>query len=240
MLIGALLVPLGALERRAAVARGAGHPRHIERVSFGMLPVAKKDLERLRHMNMLLPRLADPALPPRVVRSLPHRPAFPGRADVARDLRRLAGNAGALEAGASCALDGRRPIGRRARSHRARPAGRARRAAARGDEAEAPAAGRAERSLSRSQAGNRLRRSRLRRRTSDAALQLPTCSRLPVLLLELPHELDERGDALLRETRCRSRHAGRRPSGGLSGRRSPRRSIPSRTASRGPRTAAGT
>ena len=70
-------MPLGALDRRAAAAFGAGHPRHIERVSFGMLQVAKKDLERLRHMNMLLPRLADPGLPPRVIRSLPHRPAFP-------------------------------------------------------------------------------------------------------------------------------------------------------------------
>ena len=77
ILAGAFLVPLGALDRRAAVAHGAGHPRHIERVSFGMLQVAKKDLERLHHMNMLLPRLADPGLPPRVIRSLPHRPAFP-------------------------------------------------------------------------------------------------------------------------------------------------------------------
>jgi poly(A) polymerase len=77
ILAGALLMPLGALERRAAAAQSAGNPRHVERVSFGMLQVAKKDLERLRHMNMLLPRLADPSLPPRVVRSLPHRPAFP-------------------------------------------------------------------------------------------------------------------------------------------------------------------
>ena len=51
ILIGALLVPLGALDRRAAVAVGAGHPRHIERVSFGMLQVAKKDIERLRHVK---------------------------------------------------------------------------------------------------------------------------------------------------------------------------------------------
>src|SRR2546428_304246 len=70
-------LPLGALDRRAAAAHSAGHPRHVERVSFGMLQVAKKDLERLRHMNMLLPRLADPTLPPRVIRNLPHRPAFP-------------------------------------------------------------------------------------------------------------------------------------------------------------------
>jgi poly(A) polymerase len=77
ILAGALLIPLGALERRAAAAQGAAHPRHLERVSFGMLQVAKKDLERLRHMNMLLPRLADPSLPPRVIRNLPQRPAFP-------------------------------------------------------------------------------------------------------------------------------------------------------------------
>ena len=41
-----------------------------------MLPVARKDLERLRHAMQLLPRLIEPELPPRVARSLPHRPAF--------------------------------------------------------------------------------------------------------------------------------------------------------------------
>jgi poly(A) polymerase len=75
VLIGSLLVPLGALERRAVASHGGAAP-HQERVSFGMLQVAKKDLERLRQLNILLPRLIDPELPPRVARVLPHRPAF--------------------------------------------------------------------------------------------------------------------------------------------------------------------
>jgi poly(A) polymerase len=73
MLIGALLVPTGALNRRP---HGADADPKKERVSFGMLPVARKDIERLRHAMQLLPRLTEPELPPRVARSLPHRPAF--------------------------------------------------------------------------------------------------------------------------------------------------------------------
>jgi poly(A) polymerase len=64
VLSGSLLVPLGVLNRQA------------DRVTFGMLPVSRKDLERLRQLVQTLPRLVDPHLPPRVVRSLPHRPSF--------------------------------------------------------------------------------------------------------------------------------------------------------------------
>ena len=76
ILIGSLLMPLGALDRRAAAPPGGGPPQQ-ERVSFGMLQVPKKDLERLRQIKALLPRLADPSLPPRVVRGLTFRPVFP-------------------------------------------------------------------------------------------------------------------------------------------------------------------
>ena len=72
LLIGALLEPLGALRRPT---HSAGGP-HAERLSFGMLPVARKDVERLRQVAQMLPRLADPALPPRVARGITHRPAF--------------------------------------------------------------------------------------------------------------------------------------------------------------------
>jgi poly(A) polymerase len=72
LLIGALLCPLGTLTRRAG-RRDEGPP---ERVSFGMLPVARRDLERLHHLLTVLPRLSDPALPPRVVRGIVHRPSF--------------------------------------------------------------------------------------------------------------------------------------------------------------------
>lgn len=74
VLIGSLLVPLGALNRSRPIERD-GRPHH-ERVSFGMLPVAKKDLERLRQLITLVPRLVDPNLPPKVVKGMPHRPAF--------------------------------------------------------------------------------------------------------------------------------------------------------------------
>jgi poly(A) polymerase len=71
ILVGALLVPTGVLGR--LTGRRDAHP---ERVSLGMLPVAKKDVERLRHIVQLLPRLSDPALPPRAIRGIVHRPAF--------------------------------------------------------------------------------------------------------------------------------------------------------------------
>ena len=75
VLIGALLVPLGVLQRRVGLHEHRGDPRD-ERLSFGMLPVARRDLERLRQLMQTVPRLVDPALPPRVARALPHRPAF--------------------------------------------------------------------------------------------------------------------------------------------------------------------
>jgi poly(A) polymerase len=77
VLIGALLDPIGALNRPMP-DRGSsgGDGEYIERVSFGALPVARKDLDRLRQLLQTLPRLLDPQLPPRVARGLPHRPSF--------------------------------------------------------------------------------------------------------------------------------------------------------------------
>jgi poly(A) polymerase len=74
VLVGSILVPIGALSRARPIERD-GRP-HAERVSFGILPVAKKDLERLRQLLTLAPRLLDPNLPPRVARGMPGRPAF--------------------------------------------------------------------------------------------------------------------------------------------------------------------
>jgi poly(A) polymerase len=76
VLIGSLLAPIGALQRRPVPPTGGGKPAH-ERVSFGMLQVAKKDLERLRQLMILLPRLTDRSMPPRVARGLANRPMFP-------------------------------------------------------------------------------------------------------------------------------------------------------------------
>jgi tRNA nucleotidyltransferase/poly(A) polymerase len=73
VLVGALLQPIGLLNRPIA-ERGAA--RDEERISFGALPVARKDLDRMRQVLQTLPRLSDPSLPPRVARGLPHRPSF--------------------------------------------------------------------------------------------------------------------------------------------------------------------
>jgi poly(A) polymerase len=76
VLIGALLIPLGLLRRPSALNETRVDPRS-DRLSFGALPVPRRDLERLRQLVQTVPRLLDPNLPPRVARGLPHRPAFP-------------------------------------------------------------------------------------------------------------------------------------------------------------------
>jgi poly(A) polymerase len=73
VLVGSLLVPMGVLSR--PVRREAADPRD-ERVALGMLPVARREVDRLRQITQLVPRLTDPALPPRVARSMHHRPVF--------------------------------------------------------------------------------------------------------------------------------------------------------------------
>lgn len=77
ILIGSLLQPLGVLDKRRLRPSSAVPRDAEERISFGVLPVARRDLERLQHMRLMLPRLADPGLPQRIARSLVHRPAFP-------------------------------------------------------------------------------------------------------------------------------------------------------------------
>jgi poly(A) polymerase len=75
VLIGSLLVPMGVLNRKPTPAQAHRDPRG-ERVDFGMLPVARKDIERLRQLVQITPRLNEPELPARLIRSLIHRPAF--------------------------------------------------------------------------------------------------------------------------------------------------------------------
>jgi len=74
LLIGSLLQPLGMLG--AAVGTGRAREPHADRISFGMLPIARRDVERLRQIVDLAPRLVAPEISPRAARSLPHRPAF--------------------------------------------------------------------------------------------------------------------------------------------------------------------
>jgi poly(A) polymerase len=75
VLIGSLLQPLGML--RAGATNGRAREPHADRVHFGMLPIARRDVERLRQIVDLAPRLVTPGISPRAARSLPHRPAFP-------------------------------------------------------------------------------------------------------------------------------------------------------------------
>jgi len=84
ILVGALVGPLGLLPADTAPprpARPAPPGKRIreplsERVAIGMLPLARRDVDRFRHMTMLLPRLNEQALSVRQQRSIVHRPAF--------------------------------------------------------------------------------------------------------------------------------------------------------------------
>jgi poly(A) polymerase len=73
VLLGSLLVPLGM----------TGHPRppldaeeKEPRLSLGMLPLARRDVERFRQILGLQRRLLDPRLTPRARRALMHRGPF--------------------------------------------------------------------------------------------------------------------------------------------------------------------
>ncbi|NQW02637.1 MAG: polynucleotide adenylyltransferase PcnB [Acidobacteria bacterium] len=70
ILIGALLVPSELIVRRTP-----GNPSDT-RVSFGILPIARRDLDRLSQVVTVLPRMLEPDPPVRFTRSLPQRPAF--------------------------------------------------------------------------------------------------------------------------------------------------------------------
>jgi poly(A) polymerase len=69
ILAGTLLVPLGLADRRQ---RFAADPLE-RRVELGLLPIARRDLERLHQLLALLPRVMDIQAPYRVQRSLLHR-----------------------------------------------------------------------------------------------------------------------------------------------------------------------
>jgi len=84
ILLGALVGPLGLLPPEAKPAHPPKPPRPgkrvreplSERVSIGMLPLARRDVDRFRHITMLIPRLNEQALSIRQQRSIVHRPAF--------------------------------------------------------------------------------------------------------------------------------------------------------------------
>ena len=77
ILLGSLIVPLGP----AAAGPLAPHGHHDDRrkepaPSLGMLPLARRDLERLRQLLVLERRLLDMNLSPRARRALVHRGSF--------------------------------------------------------------------------------------------------------------------------------------------------------------------
>jgi poly(A) polymerase len=71
ILLGSLLVPVGLSLADGRFGGDAGAPR------LGLLPVARRDIERLHQMLALQRRLRDPNLSPRAARALVARSAFP-------------------------------------------------------------------------------------------------------------------------------------------------------------------
>jgi hypothetical protein len=72
ILAGTLLVPLGLAGRRP---RFSADPLE-RRVELGLLPIPRRDAERLQQILSLQPRLLDTHAPARAQRALLHRSAF--------------------------------------------------------------------------------------------------------------------------------------------------------------------
>jgi poly(A) polymerase len=77
ILLGSLLMPIGS------AARAVTHPprwtddtKKEPRISLGLLPLARRDIERLRQILGLQRRLLDPKLAPRARRALMHKGTF--------------------------------------------------------------------------------------------------------------------------------------------------------------------
>ena len=77
ILLGSLLVPLGNAARGLVSATPlTGDTRKEPRMSLGLLPLARRDIERLRQILSLQRRLLDTSLSPRARRALIHRGPF--------------------------------------------------------------------------------------------------------------------------------------------------------------------
>jgi poly(A) polymerase len=77
ILLGSLLVPLGYTLRSLSAATAVEDDRGKEpRLSIGMLPLARRDVERFRQILGLQQRLMDMNLSPRAKRTLMHRGPF--------------------------------------------------------------------------------------------------------------------------------------------------------------------
>jgi poly(A) polymerase len=77
ILLGSLLIPLGYSLRSLLPVPGTDDDRKKEpRLSIGMLPLARRDVERLRQILGLQQRMMDMNLSPRAKRALMHRGPF--------------------------------------------------------------------------------------------------------------------------------------------------------------------
>ena len=77
ILLGSLLIPLGYTLRSLSAAAVVDDDRRKEpRLSIGMLPLARRDVERFRQILGLQQRLMDMSLSPRAKRALMHRGPF--------------------------------------------------------------------------------------------------------------------------------------------------------------------
>jgi poly(A) polymerase len=76
VLLGSLLVPLGHTTRPAPPPRQEGERPREPRLELGMLPVPRRDVERMRQILGLQRRLIDMGLSPRARRALMHRGPF--------------------------------------------------------------------------------------------------------------------------------------------------------------------
>ena len=130
ILLGSLLVPLGHTVRSLSPAPVPdGEFRKEPRISLGMLPLARRDVERLRQILGLQRRLVDMHLSPRARRALMHRGPFKealtwlevhgDSPDVLEHWRGFIEAAGAFEAEAADGADSQRR--RRRRRRRRRP-----------------------------------------------------------------------------------------------------------------------
>ena len=76
VLLGSLLVPLGHAFRSSPPPPRDGEPKKEPRLALGMLPLPRRDVERLRQILGLQRRLIDMGLSPRARRALMHRGPF--------------------------------------------------------------------------------------------------------------------------------------------------------------------
>ena len=77
ILLGSLLVPLGHTTRSLSPIPAVDSDfRKEPRISLGLLPLARRDIEKLRQILSLQRRLVDTSLSPRAKRALTHRSPF--------------------------------------------------------------------------------------------------------------------------------------------------------------------